>query len=179
MDTAKKVLRLTVPLLSAMLAACAGGSASTTPSPAPEVTPQVTTETPADADSSEAPRRVGIGVQPGTGEVMRGSAPAARRTDRQSLTRDEILATEYTNMYDVLLALRGNWMRTRTSESFFGKSSALQVYLDTQRLPGVEELRTLSPRNIESVRYLDPIQASARWGMDHGAGAILITTAKR
>ena len=86
--------------------------------------------------------------------------------------------TEFTNLYDVIRALRGNWLRVRAAESF-GKSSEMQVYLDMQRIGTVEELRTMSPMNILTVRFFDPIQASARWGMDHGSGALLVTTLKR
>ena len=86
--------------------------------------------------------------------------------------------TEFANLYDVVRALRGNWLRARAAESF-GKSSEMQVYLDMQRIGTVDELRTMSPMNILTVRFFDPIQASARWGMDHGAGALLVTTTKR
>jgi hypothetical protein len=114
-------------------------------------------------------------------QLLRGVAPGAPRvrSDRSVLSRDEIRATQFPNMYDVVRSLRGNWVRIRTAESF-GTSSALQVYLDQQRLTGgVDELRQMNPTNVESVRFFDPIAASARWGLDHGAGALLITTSKR
>ncbi len=113
--------------------------------------------------------------------VLRAVAPGspAARSDRSTITRDEIRSTQFNNMFEVVRALRGNWVRTRTAESF-GKSSVLQVYLDMQRLPGgLDELRQLNPVNVELVRFLDPMQASARFGLDHGSGALLITTAKR
>ena len=37
----------------------------------------------------------------------------------------------------------------------------------------------MSPMNILTVRVFDPMQASARWGMVHSAGALLVTTTKR
>ena len=98
--------------------------------------------------------------------------------DQQLITQDVIRGTQYTNMYDVVQALRGTWIRTRPSDSF-QKASVVQVYLDTQRVGGPDELRTLTPLSVESVRYYDPIAASARWGMDHGAGVIYVVTAKR
>ncbi|HYW52150.1 MAG TPA: hypothetical protein VE861_16155 [Gemmatimonadaceae bacterium] len=111
--------------------------------------------------------------------VMRASTSgtAARRGDRTMLLREEILSTQLTNVFDVVRTLRGNWLRVRSADSF-GKSSQVQVYLDMQRLNGVEELRGLAPTNVLSIRFLDPVQASARWGMDHGAGAIFILTKK-
>jgi len=100
------------------------------------------------------------------------------RADRRLLTREEMRKSEFTNLYEIIRALRGNWLRVRAAESF-GKSSEMVVYLDMQRIGTVDELRTISPVNILTVRFFDPIPASARWGMDHGAGALLVTTAKR
>ncbi|MCC7055456.1 MAG: hypothetical protein IT355_19435 [Gemmatimonadaceae bacterium] len=97
--------------------------------------------------------------------------------DQQLITKDVIRSSNYTNMYDVVLALRSTWIRTRPSDSF-QKSSVVQVYLDMQRVGGPDELRSLAPVNVASVRYFDPIAASARWGMDHGAGVIYVVTAK-
>ncbi len=157
-----------------VLAGCASGGASTPPAPAP----QPVTATVATAPAAQ--RAPTDSVDPVTNTVLRGSAPGARaaRTDRQLLTRDEIRSTQFTNAYEVVRALRGNWLRVRSADSF-AKSQVLQVYLDMQRLNGgVEELRLMQPANIASIRFMDPIQASARWGMDHGAGAILVTTAK-
>lgn len=156
--------------LAGLLLLTAAGCSSSKPTSAPTPTPQVTA----------APTVQPGGADPTTPAAIRGSAPApSRNRDRTTLSREEILATQYTNLYDVILSLRGNWLRQRTAETINGKSSMVQVYLDTQRLSGVDELRTMQSSNIESVKFFDPIQASARWGMDHGAGAIFIVTAKR
>jgi hypothetical protein len=163
-----------VPLLTCLsLVACGGKPVAPAPSPAPS--PAV----------ASAPTSASSGVTPAPippAASAPGVTVATRkvRIDQQLITRDVILSTQYTNMYDVVRALRGTWMRTRPAESIQGQSASLQVYLDNQRLAGgVEELRSMSPTNIESVRFYDPIQASARWGMDHGAGALFILTAKK
>jgi hypothetical protein len=151
MLSSRRLRRVIPALLSVSLAACAGKPAAPAPGPAVATAPSV-------------------------------SPPAAKRVriDQQLITRDVIRSTQYTNMYDVVLALRSNWLRVRPAESIQGQSPSIQVYLDNQRLAGgADELRQLSPTNIESVRYFDPITASARWGMDHGAGALYVTTAKR
>ena len=119
-------------------------------------------------------------VDPALGVIRGTTRPATdpRRRDRQLLDREEIRATQFTNLYEVVLALRANWLRVRAGDGF-EKSAPIQLYLDAQRLSGVEELRQMNPMNIASIRYLDPIQAGARYGLDHGAGAILVTTARR
>lgn len=173
MLAAHRTSALAVLLTVAALAACSGR----TPQTAPQSS--IASE-PAASTSPATPART---AAPDTAvSVMRASTPAVPmpmpRADRSVLSRDDIRATQYTNLYDVVATLRGNWLRVRTAESF-AKSSAVQVYLDMQRLNGVDELRTMSPLNVLSVRFFDPIQASARWGMDHGAGAIFVLTAKK
>ncbi|MBC7841760.1 MAG: hypothetical protein H7099_05595 [Gemmatimonadaceae bacterium] len=158
------------------LTACTGRK--TDPAPAP--TPSVPSTPPAGATPAAAqPSVTAASGTEATSPSISLPTPPKVRADRQLLTRDAILATQYTNMYDVILALRGNWLRSRAAESIQGRSSTVQVYLDNQHLSGADELRAIAPTNIETVRYYDPIQASSRWGMDHGAGAIYILTAKR
>jgi hypothetical protein len=108
------------------------------------------------------------------------AAPAAAarpRQDQQLITRDVILGTQYTNLFDVVQAMRPNWLRSRGANDS-AKADVLQVYLDNQRVGGVAELRNLAPTQVQSVRYYDPIQASARWGLGHSAGVIFVLTAK-
>lgn len=112
-----------------------------------------------------------------SGGASETGAPRARQ-DQQLITRDVITGTQYTNMYDVVQALRSNWLRAKTGANASGRADVLVVYLDNQRLGGVEELRRIVPSSVQTARYYDPITASARWGMDHGAGAIAIVTAK-
>ena len=103
-----------------------------------------------------------------------GSAPSASASVIQ---RNELLAREFTNMFDAIQALRGNWLRGRGSDSFQNPST-IQVYLDNQRLGGIEQLPAISPRTVAQVRRYDGIEATSRWGMDHGSGVIAITTAR-
>jgi hypothetical protein len=102
-----------------------------------------------------------------------------KQINQLEMTQEEIRATQFTNMFDVIQALRGNWMRRKGDVSFTGEQTQIQVYLDTQRIGGVEELRTIAPVNVALVRYYDGAQASARWGINHGQGAIYILTRRR
>jgi hypothetical protein len=116
---------------------------------------------------------------PATGpEPVAASAARRPRQDQQLITRDVITGTQYTNLFDVIQALRSNWLRPKNTGDF-GKADVLQVYLDNQRIGGVEELRNIAPLSVLSVRYYDPIAAAARWGMNHGSGAIYVLTAKK
>ena len=68
--------------------------------------------------------------------------------------------TKFTNLYDVIRALHGNRLPVRASERF-STSSAMQVYLGMRRIGTVDEVRTMSPMNILTVRVFDPMQVSA------------------
>jgi hypothetical protein len=108
------------------------------------------------------------------GAGQSGGAPAV---DQTLITRVDLDKVNATNLFDAIMALRGNWLRPRASDSF-DKPSVLQVYQDNQRIGGVNELRLIQPRDVASVRFYDGIQATARWGMDHAAGAIAVTLAR-
>ena len=81
----------------------------------------------------------------------------------------------FNNAYDAVEALRRNWLLSRGPDSFQSPTT-VQVYLDQMRLGGIEQLKTIQTINITSIRYYDGISATARWGLDHGAGAILVST---
>lgn len=114
----------------------------------------------------------------GTAPTTASAAARPARQDQQLITRDVIVGTQYTNLFDVIQAMRSNWLRQKNTGDF-GKADVLQVYLDNQRIGGVEELRNIAPLGVQSVRFYDPIAASARWGLNHGGGAIYVLTVKK
>lgn len=107
----------------------------------------------------------------------RGAA-SAPRGDRSVLTRAQLLATGHNNLYDAITALRSNWLRTRGVDSF-ATPTPVWVYYDETRLGGIETLRGIAPTTVTSVRYLDALAATARWGVGHGQGVILVSTSPR
>lgn len=136
----------------AITAACASGGTST----------PKTTSTPAPAPSaSTAP-----------------DAPTApRRSDRSHLNADEIMASHETNMYDVINKLRPQWFLTRGVSSRDAEANQVQVYLDgTRQDGGVQSLRQIEPGRVITAQRIDGADASTRFGMGNGAGAILINT---
>jgi hypothetical protein len=54
----------------------------------------------------------------------------------------------------------------------------VKVYLDGSLLGGTESLRQITTRSISTIRYLNGLEASERWGLDHDLGAIVVTTRK-
>lgn len=95
--------------------------------------------------------------------------------DRSVLLADDFADRGFHTAYDVVEALRSNWLASRGPNSF-QSPTVVQVYLDGIRLGGVETLRTVDVQPIVYIRYFDGVAATARWGLDHGAGAIYVST---
>jgi hypothetical protein len=109
-------------------------------------------------------------------------ASAAPRSSPDLITTAEINATSAASAYDIVVRLRPNWLRQGTVGSIGGGRLSPQlvvVYLDGNRLGGLESLRTLSATGIRSMQYLDATRAALVLkdpGSDALAGAIVIST---
>jgi hypothetical protein len=105
----------------------------------------------------------------------RTSTAETTRGDRNVITRTQIGDPRFTTAYDAVEALRSNWLNTRGSDSF-RNPSIVRVYLDNVSLGDKETLRSIAISTISYIRYFDGISASSRWGLDHGAGVIYVST---
>ena len=119
--------------------------------------------------------------------ACRGSSAAAPASSRASqpggranvLTQDEIRRSNLANAFDIVSTLRPRWLQTRGADSF-QRPTEIQVYVDNTRLTnGLNGLREISSLAISRMEWVNPIDASARWGLDHGQGAIVVITSAR
>jgi glutaredoxin-related protein len=108
----------------------------------------------------------------GCGSARSSSSP---RTDRSVITKEQILQHRFANAYEAVEALHSNWLITKVTDSF-NSPSQIRVYVDATFFGGVETLRSINPNNIQSIRHFDGVAATARWGLDHGQGVILVST---
>jgi hypothetical protein len=110
---------------------------------------------------------------PGGPEPSKGAADVSR--DRTVLTQTQFGAHQFNTAYDAIEALRSNWLKTRGPDSFQAPSQ-VRVYLDNVSLGDTSTLHTIAINTIVFIRYFDGISATARWGLDHGAGVIYVST---
>jgi hypothetical protein len=99
------------------------------------------------------------------------NAPA--RGDRSTITRTQLDDQHYENAFDALEAMRPAWLQSRGPDSF-NNPTQVWVYIDNVRLGDVTTLRTVPVRTISFIRHYDANDATARWGVGHGAGVIFI-----
>lgn len=103
-------------------------------------------------------------------------APTGRaRFDSARITREELVSGQFSNAYDAVKTLRGSWLNAVRPESF-RYPSAIQIYLDNVRIGDVTALSSVESGPIQYIRFYNAQDATARWGTDHGAGAIYIST---
>jgi hypothetical protein len=100
---------------------------------------------------------------------------SAPRSDRTLITQAQILAHRFTNAYEAVEALHSNWLHAKGTNSF-SSPSEVRVYVDDTSLGNIETLKSITAPTIRTIQHFDGLAATARWGLDHGAGVILITT---
>jgi hypothetical protein len=104
-----------------------------------------------------------------------GGRPASERgprPDPRVITRGQMLERHFLTAMEAVQSLKANWITPRGPDSFVIPSQ-LWVYFDNVRLGNASALRTINTRDISYLQYFDGIEATARWGVGHGAGVIL------
>lgn len=99
------------------------------------------------------------------------------RTRSDRLTQEEILRTEMTNMYEVILRLQPSWLAVPPAGR--GRPVVVGVFMDGLRVGGVEFLRNIPASQVAEARYLNNRQITteltSRQAFDV-ASAIMLTT---
>lgn len=106
----------------------------------------------------------------------REPSPRAARSAADRISREEIQRGHWANAYDLIENLRPRWLRAHGPDTILGDQVVVQVHLDASRLGGIETLRGIPVGDIESIEWVDPVSAAARWGADHANGTIVIST---
>lgn len=101
---------------------------------------------------------------------------AARGGERNVLTTADLARAGDVSLYDAIRTLRPTFLQERPA-SMAGtlQKAPIQVYVGPLQMEGVEHLREIMAKNVQEVRYLEPREANARFGGNHGTGALLIT----
>ena len=119
-----------------------------------------------------------LGACASSGATSGTTATTAHLPDR--ITAAEIAGTSGTSAYDLISQLRPRWLKLNTPGSLSGLSeSTTIVYLDGNKMGGLETLRSIGAAGITSMQYLDAVKAatmSTDASSDPTAGAILIVT---
>ena len=109
-----------------------------------------------------------------SGGVERDEAP-----NRDILTREEIMATDATNLYDVIRRLRPRWLQVRSTRSL-NMETEIAVLQNDMYMGTAEILREMLPEMAHEIRYLEGSRAATAipglMSGRHIEGAIIIMT---
>ena len=115
-------------------------------------------------------------------------SPSRSPTPVSEITREDIEhvdRAEVVSVYDVVRLLRP-WMLTSQSLRELNTTggapparTAVDVYLDDTWLGGIDALRSIPLRSVESVRWQSPTEAAAYRGSARRANVILVRTVRK
>lgn len=113
----------------------------------------------------------------GCAAASSGTGPgASQRTSLYGpITLAEIQASHATNGYDLVRALRPNWLQVR-GQTRVGQYDRIILYMNNVRMGEASALRDVNTADIRAVEFMDPRQAQLRFGSGHEAGVIVVST---
>ena len=120
-------------------------------------------------------RRLGLPLLLLCGACVTAHANARHRVDMSVLTQEDLEDHQYENVLEAVQTLRSNWLNDRGPDSFTNPSH-IWVYVDNTRVGDVQQLANISTRYVSSIRKVNGIDATARWGIGHSAGVIAVMT---
>lgn len=125
-----------------------------------------------------APTNAQVAAQPAaaaTAPKASAAAPAPAKRNPTLITTEAIRESSATTAYEVVSRLRPAWLRNRGMSSF-NREGTILVYRDGLRIGSPEALRQIDVSDITSISYMDGMEATQRFGTDHGNGVIAVTT---
>ena len=111
---------------------------------------------------------LGCGSAPGEAGKQPGE-------NRSVLTFEELERSGLQDAFTAIQSLRPHWLRRRGPSSI-NAPQEIRVYLNSNLMGGPSFLRNITIHSVKSIRYLNGMEATSRYGLDHGEGAILIVT---
>jgi hypothetical protein len=114
-------------------------------------------------------------VAASVGCTTRPASDPAPASGGDVITYEDLERHRFTDVYEAVQALHSNWLIPRGTDSFRTPSQVMVVYDDTQ-LGDVSTLRTINIKSVVYIQYFSGVDATARWGLDHGAGVIFVSS---
>ncbi len=113
----------------------------------------------------------------GTLACASSGGPRPSSADRNTLTQEELAEQSTQTLYQAIQRLRPQWLQARSAIiTAAGPPDLPQVYVDGAPGGDVEALRNILATEVLEVTYMEAIDATTRFGINHTGGAILVRT---
>jgi hypothetical protein len=109
--------------------------------------------------------------------VVSSPMPRTQRKDPNVITEAELASRSTLTARQAIEQLRPQFLRIRGTTTLGNAqtSDVIWVYVDGTRMGTLEVLNNIGVHEIREIRYLNPSEATNRYGTGHVQGAILIT----
>ena len=108
------------------------------------------------------------------------TAPEAMRGNSNLIVRAELeQLTGQSNAWEAVEVLRPLWLRRGRGGVLPSGPTYARVVIDVSRRGELDDLRSISTDNIESLRFLSAIDATTKYGTGYLGGVIEVTTRGR
>lgn len=98
--------------------------------------------------------------------------------DAQTITEQEIVASNAINAYEAIQRLRSDFLTYRGETSFYlNRSKSMPtVYVDEQRYGEITVLENIPAQEVASIHLYRAWEATTKYGTGNTAGVIAVTT---
>jgi hypothetical protein len=105
------------------------------------------------------------------------SSPQRPRKDPNVITEAELASRSTLTARQAIEQLRPQFLRTRGTTTLGNAQTAdvIWVYFDGTRMGTLDVLNNIGVHEIREIRYLNPSEATNRYGTGHVQGAILVS----
>jgi hypothetical protein len=119
----------------------------------------------------------GQAAEPSTSVVSAPQPMPKQRKDPNVITEAELTSRSALTARQVIEQLRPQFLRVRGTTTLGNAQTAdvIWVYFDGTRMGTLEVLNNIGAHEIREIRYLNPSEATNRYGTGHVQGAILVT----
>jgi hypothetical protein len=113
------------------------------------------------------------------GCVRRGAVAPDRGT-HDLITRAELDRAPEFNLYETIYKIRPHFLKNRSSTAH-GKptSRPVMLYVNGEKMDSIDDLRRLSPTEVEEVRFYEPQLANLRFASYNNAGGAIAVTLRK
>lgn len=113
------------------------------------------------------------------GCVRKGASAPARGT-HDVITRAELDRAPEFNLYEAIYKIRPHFLRNRSTTAH-GKNASrpLMLYVNGEKMDSVDDLRRLSPTEVEEVRFYEPQMANLHFARYNNAGGAIAVTLRK
>ena len=98
----------------------------------------------------------------------------ATASQRNVITNEELVRAGDVNLYDALVQLRPNFLRSHAGPTVSTTPAPVQVYVGGMLMPGTDHLRQIMVKGVKEITFLEPQQAITRFGGNNTGGALVV-----